>query len=153
MNCTATPANYKQKAEFLIMTKLIRFLGSMPKTIVAKSAQAFMGQTTELGRPDIVEYVRQAVSKVDTASVVWAIDSVVPFRRDQHALLRSVKSKVLVVAGEEDRTFTVTETRRMADAIPGSDFKVLDKLGHLIALEDPERVNQLIDDFLREVDF
>ena len=60
---------------------------------------------------------------------------------------------MLVVSGEEGRTFTITETHRMAGAIPGSDFKVLDKLGHLIALEDPERVNQVIDDFLREVGF
>jgi pimeloyl-ACP methyl ester carboxylesterase len=153
MNCTATPASYKQKVEYLAMTKLVRLLGSMPKAFVGKSVQAFMGPTTELGRPDVVEYVRQTVSKVNPTSVVWAIDSVVPFRRDQHALLKSIKSKVLVVAGEEDRTFTVTETRQMADAIPESDFKVLDKLGHLIALEDPERVNQVIDDFLREIDF
>ena len=54
-------------------------------------------------------------------------------------------------AGEEDRTFPVAETRAMAEAIPGSLFKVLPRVGHLAALEAPQPVNATIDEFLREV--
>jgi 3-oxoadipate enol-lactonase len=56
-----------------------------------------------------------------------------------------------VVAGEEDRTFPVAETRAMADAIPGGQFRVLPKVGHLAAVESPQAVNATIEEFLREV--
>jgi 3-oxoadipate enol-lactonase len=73
---------------------------------------------------------------------------VVPRRADHHALLGAIARPVLVVAGEEDRTFPVDETRRMAEAIPGAQFQVLPHIGHLAALEAPEVVNGLIDSFL-----
>lgn len=62
-----------------------------------------------------------------------------------------VSVPVLVVAGAEDATFPVLETRAMADAIRGSRFVVLDGAAHLAALEDPGLVNSLIDDFVASV--
>lgn len=53
-----------------------------------------------------------------------------------------------MVAGAEDATFPVAETRAMADATPGSAFVVLDGAAHLAALEVPDRVNTLVHDFL-----
>ena len=55
---------------------------------------------------------------------------------------------MLVVAGAEDATFPVAETRAMADAIPGSSFVVLDGVAHLAALENPALVNRIVADFL-----
>jgi 3-oxoadipate enol-lactonase len=65
--------------------------------------------------------------------------------------LGAIRKPVLVVAGEEDRTFPVAETRAMAEAIPGSQFRVLPEVGHLAALEAPQQVNAAIDKFLGEV--
>jgi pimeloyl-ACP methyl ester carboxylesterase len=65
--------------------------------------------------------------------------------------LGAIRKPVLVVAGKEDRTFPVAETRVMAEAIPGSLFKVLPEVGHLAALESPQAVNATIDEFLRDV--
>ena len=49
---------------------------------------------------------------------------------------------------QTDATFSVLETRAMADAIPGSRFVVLDGVAHLAALEDPQLVNSIVDEFL-----
>jgi 3-oxoadipate enol-lactonase len=76
------------------------------------------------------------------------VRSVVSARPDQHALLGRITAPVLVVAGAEDATFPVAETRAMADSIPGASFTVLDGVAHLAALEDPARVNRLLDAFL-----
>ena len=72
----------------------------------------------------------------------------VPDRPDQHALMARITAPVLVVAGVEDVTFPVAETRAMADSIPNSTFTVLDNVAHLVALEDPARVNELLEAFL-----
>jgi 3-oxoadipate enol-lactonase len=112
---------------------------------------AFAGKTTEQTKSDVVQYIREVVSEVDPGSVHWAIRSVVPYRKDQHALLGKIRCPVLVIAGEEDRTFPVSETRAMAAAIPGARFVVLPRIGHLAALEAPEVVNEVIDRFLEIV--
>ncbi len=71
-----------------------------------------------------------------------------PRRPDQRSLLLTVRTPVLVVAGAEDATFPLTETKAMADSIPGAEFVVLDGVAHLAALENPALTNTLIEDFL-----
>ena len=149
MNCTASAAGWRQKLDFRLMTLILRRLRTIPKLFVDRAVTAFAGATTERTKPDVVAYIRATVAAVDTQSVCWAIDSVVPRRADHHALMGGIISPVLVMTGEEDRTFPVAETRAMADAIPGSRFKVLPGVGHLAALEAPEAVNAAIAAFLK----
>jgi 3-oxoadipate enol-lactonase len=113
--------------------------------------RAFAGATTEREKPAVIQQIRDTVARVDPRSVHWAVRSVVPQRRDHHALLGTVRSPILVLAGEEDRTFPVAETHAMAAAIPGSRWVVLPAIGHLAALEAPAVVNREIDAFLADV--
>jgi 3-oxoadipate enol-lactonase len=137
--------------EFLLMTSILRRRGTVPKSVVNRAVNAFAGATSERTKPEVVEFIRSTVAAARADSVCWAIDSVVPYRAEHRALLGAIRKPVLVVAGEEDRTFPVAETRAMAEAIPGSLFKVLPRVGHLAALEAPQPVNATIDEFLREV--
>lgn len=92
--------------------------------------------------------MRASLRAVNIDSARWAVRSVVPARPDPHALLRTISAPVLVVAGAEDATFPVAQTRAMAESIPDASFRVLDGIAHLAALEDPARVNNLLHDFL-----
>jgi 3-oxoadipate enol-lactonase len=151
MNCTASVAGERQKTEFLLMTSIMRQQGTISKPVVDQAVNAFAGATTERTRPKVVEFIRSTVAAARADSVCWAIDSVVPRRTEHRALLGTIRKPVLVMTGEEDRTFPVAETRAMAEAIPGSLFRVLPRVGHLAALEAPQAVNAAIDEFLREV--
>jgi 3-oxoadipate enol-lactonase len=151
MNCTASVAGWRQKMEFLLMTSILRRWRTVPKPVVNRAVKAFAGATTERTKPEVVEYIRSTVAAARADSVCWAIDSVVPRRAEHRALLGAIRKPVLVVAGEEDRTFPVAETRAMAEAIPGGLFRVLPAVGHLAALESPQVANATIDEFLREV--
>jgi 3-oxoadipate enol-lactonase len=110
---------------------------------------AFVGPTTKGERPHVVEAIKAALGRVDIASARWAVTSVVPRRPDQRALAAEIRAKVVVVAGIEDATFPVAETRIMADAIPGARFVVLDDTAHLAGLENPVEVNALLDKVIR----
>jgi 3-oxoadipate enol-lactonase len=151
MNCTASVAGWRQKTEFLMMTSILRRRRTVPTLVVNRAVKAFAGATTERTKPEVVEYIRSTVGAARADSVCWAIDSVVPRRVEHRALLSAIHKPVLVVAGEEDRTFPVAETRAMADVIPGGVFRVLPNVGHLAALEAPETVNAAMDEFLRKV--
>ena len=112
---------------------------------------AFVGPTTRRERPQVIQQIRDELRRVDGRSVHWAIRSVVPERPDQLATLSTIGIPVLVVAGAEDATFPVSETQRMADAIPGARFEVLDGIAHLAGLEDPRRVAGLVNKFLHSL--
>ncbi len=148
MNCTGSAAGIGQKIEFFAMATLLRHLTQVPAPFVDRAVKAFAGPTTERDKPDVVAFIRDTVAGVAPRSVSWAIESVVPRRADQRQLLGAVQVPVLVVAGDEDRTFPVAETQAMAAAIPGARFVVLDAVGHLAALEAPQRVNTQIERFL-----
>ncbi|OBH45562.1 alpha/beta hydrolase [Mycobacterium mantenii] len=148
MNCTASKAGVAQKVQYAVLVRLATALGGIRPPLTHSAVRAFLGPTTLRTRPDVVDTVRNNVQAVDTDSVRWAVRSVVSARPDQHALLGRVTAPVLVVAGAEDATFPVAETRAMADSIRGASFTVLDGVAHLAALEDPGRVNALLDTFL-----
>ncbi|OBH55326.1 alpha/beta hydrolase [Mycobacterium colombiense] len=148
MNGTASKAGVAQKIQYAALVWLATALGGIRPPLTRSAVRAFLGPTTLRTRPDVVDTVRVNLQSVNTDSVRWAVRSVVSARPDQRALLARVTSPVLVVAGAEDATFPVAETRVMADSIRGSSFTALDGVGHLAALEDPARVNELLDAFL-----
>lgn len=150
MNCTASPAGAAQRVEYGALLQAARLLGRIRPPLTRSVLKAFLGPTTFATRPEVVAAVRTSVQAVDIGSASWAVRSVVPRRPDQRSLLATVRTPVLVVAGTEDSTFPLAETKAMADAIPGASLLVLDGVAHLAALENPSLVNAVIDDFLAE---
>jgi 3-oxoadipate enol-lactonase len=150
MNATASTAGRYQQIEYAAMLRAARLLGGIKPPLMRSVLKAFLGPTTFRTRHDVVRTVRGSLSRVDIASASWAVRSVVPDRPDQRELFARIRTPVLVVAGKEDATFPVPETRVMAEAIPGSSFVVIDGAAHLAALEVPDQVNALVDDFLTQ---
>lgn len=151
MNCTASPAGLRHRIEFPMLAKVIRLLGGIRGPLVGPVIRAFIGPTSERERPEVIAQIRQALKYCDIDSIAWAVNSVVPERPDQLALMKDIRTPVLVVAGEEDRTFAVAETRLMANEIPTAEFVVMRRTAHLAALENPQEVNALIDGFWARV--
>lgn len=150
LNATASAAGRRQQIEYAAMLRAARLLGGIKPPLTRSVLRAFLGPTTLRARPDVVRAVRTALLRVDVDSASWAVRSVVPERPDQRELFADIRTPVLVVAGDEDATFPVSETRSMAEAIPGAGFVVIDGAAHLAALEVPYQVNALVDDFLAQ---
>jgi 3-oxoadipate enol-lactonase len=150
MNCTASEATARQRLEYGALLRAARLLGRIRPPLTRSVLKAFLGPTTFSTRPEVVAAVRTAVESVDITSAAWAVRSVVPQRPDQRAALSAVRTPVLVVAGAEDATFSLAETRAMADSIPGATLAVLDGVAHLAGLENPPLVNRLIEEFLAQ---
>ncbi|MCE7006851.1 alpha/beta fold hydrolase [Kibdelosporangium philippinense] len=147
MNCTGSPAPRAQKIEYGLLRHISRVIG-MRGPLVKSAVDAFTGPTTRCSRPEVVARIDQAIRRIDVRSTGRAVTSVVPRRPNQLPLFKQISVPVLVVAGAQDATFPVAETKAMADAIPGAKFVVLPDTAHLAGLENPDEVNALIDDFL-----
>jgi 3-oxoadipate enol-lactonase len=152
MNATAGRASVRQKVQFAMLLQMAQRQGKIGPLLTRSVLKAFLGPTTFRERPDVVAYVRSAMTSVDVASVSWAVKSVVPARPDQRALLAGIRTPVLVVGGAEDATFPPREAIAMADAIPNSSIRVLDGVAHLAGLENPGLVSALVEEFVSASD-
>jgi 3-oxoadipate enol-lactonase len=148
MNCTASAAGMRQKVEYGVLLRAAKLLGAIRPPLTRSVLKAFLGPTTFRTRPDVVAFVRDTVQAADVRSCAWAVQSVVPARPDQRALLSEVTTPVLVIAGAEDATFPLPETIAMAEAIPGAAIAVLEGVAHLAGLENPPLVNKLVEEFV-----
>ncbi|KAA5836719.1 alpha/beta fold hydrolase [Pseudomonas chlororaphis] len=149
MNGTASPCGPAQRLQFRLMVSLGRLLRGIRGPLRTSATAAFLGPTSRRDRPQVVAQVRAALARVDFRSVRWAVESVVIRRPSQDALLRTVRTPVMVVAGIEDATFPVAETRAMAQVIPGASFVLMQGAAHLAGLECPGEVSKLIEAFIR----
>lgn len=62
--------------------------------------------------------------------------------------LPSITAPTLVIAGAQDRATPPDHAERISTAVPGARLEVLDPGAHLIAVEQPDRVTDLIIDHL-----
>ena len=148
MNGTASAPPGRQRFEYGALLAVAGLLRGIRPPLTRSVVRAFLGPTSLRERPAAVRHVLAAARAVDVGSVSYAIRSVVPMRPDQTDLFATIRTPVLVVAGREDTTFRLPEVRRMAEAIPGAEFQVLDGAAHLVALEVPDVVNKLAEDYI-----
>ncbi len=147
LNGTASEGPAWDRRQLALAARMTRLAGR-PLFVRSTVVPRFLGATTRRQRPDLVDGLVAMIRRNNARSASFAVESIVVRRPDQHALFGRISTPTLVVAGREDASFPVTEVRRMADAIPGSELVVLDQIGHLAAYEAPDSVNALIDDFL-----
>jgi 3-oxoadipate enol-lactonase len=71
--------------------------------------------------------------------------------QDRDAPLEKLAVPTLVITGDEDRVYPPQLAERMARRIPGAKLVVLEGCGHLSNLEQPERFNEVLLEFIRSV--
>lgn len=68
---------------------------------------------------------------------------------DFTAALPGVSARALIISGRYDPLNPVEEGERIAQLVPDARLEVLERSGHVPNLEEPERLHQLILDFLQ----
>jgi pimeloyl-ACP methyl ester carboxylesterase len=66
--------------------------------------------------------------------------------------LGELKVPLLVVIGTLDEPGTQESMRHLAEVVPGARLEVFEGVAHMINLEQPERFNALLREFLGGVD-
>ena len=101
-------------------------------------------------RPDAVAFLRRMT--VDhphpqgTEAFIRQLEA--GARHETRRRLPSLTLPVHVVGAECDMLVPVWKSRELAELIPGAELTVLDGASHGIAMEDPERFNKVLIDFL-----
>jgi 3-oxoadipate enol-lactonase len=106
-----------------------------------------LGKSTLAVKPEVKRQLTQWIQQTLPNAVALA-QRAMANRRDQTDLLKKIKAKTLILAGQEDILIPTSESEAMCRAIPGSRLQVLDKVGHLLPLEDPQKFQNLLEEFL-----
>lgn len=64
--------------------------------------------------------------------------------------LGDIRVPVLVIAGAEDRTYPVEQSGQIADTIPEAKLIIVERAGHLVALERPDAVTAALEEHLAQ---
>lgn len=115
--------------------------------LVLAMTPGLLGKTTLADKPELVIRIGQWIRDTKPEAVALAQRAMAD-RRDQTNLLPGLRVPTLVMAGREDALIPASEAESMAQAIPGSRLKVLDKVGHLIPLEEPAAFQKIVDEFV-----
>jgi pimeloyl-ACP methyl ester carboxylesterase len=113
-----------------------------------KYARDVIGQLTgsatpARAKPEIMEVLSA------TSGRGYLQASFVPYELDALAFAAKITVPVLIYHGTEDKIAPIARTSEMlVKALPNAKLVRLEKFGHLPDVEDPERVNALLRDFL-----
>ncbi|MEM1272783.1 MAG: alpha/beta fold hydrolase [Pseudomonadota bacterium] len=71
-------------------------------------------------------------------------------RASLESMLASISIPTLVMCGQQDRVIPLDRHQALATAIPGARLDIIENAGHLPTLEQPDAVNDILDDWLGE---
>jgi non-heme chloroperoxidase len=100
-------------------------------------------------QPGHVELTRQMIAACDAETSRLAVRALLSL--DLTAALPTITVPTLVVCGTADLLTPPSESRRIAELIPGARLELFSKAGHMLMLERAEELDALIVDFAREV--
>ncbi|MCA9198044.1 MAG: alpha/beta fold hydrolase [Planctomycetales bacterium] len=110
-------------------------------------AKLFAPVTIESNKP-CVEITRQVIQACPPETIAAALLGMAE-RPDVTGELPEIAHRTLVVCGEHDVITPPAEMEQMARSLPKAEFHLIPDAGHMAPLENPLRVNQVLESFLK----
>ncbi len=101
-------------------------------------------------KPEVVVAVRAVVERTPPAGIAAAQRGMAA-RPDVTSLLPTIKVPTLVLVGEHDAISPPAEMQEIAAAIPGAEYVVIPRAGHMTTMEEPAAVNSALSQFIDEL--
>jgi len=120
---------------------------SGPEAFLSAMLDRLVAPQTKVRNPETVTAIQQWMQEAAPESLIRTLDALAQ-RPDATPWLEEIQCPTLVIAGSEDPITPPSEMRTMAEQIAGSQFVLLEGVGHLSPCESPERFNQTLEAFL-----
>jgi len=137
-----TLANTSPGFDALSPEQVRRFLEER-RNRTPESMKALLGSQTDPAAYDALLKSFQALHRESYLKTLEASVS-----QDRAAPVENIRVRTLVITGTEDRVYPAPIAQDMARRIPGAQLVELEGCGHLSNLEQPERFNRVLMEFL-----
>jgi 3-oxoadipate enol-lactonase len=132
-----------QQAEKVIAEGMAGIVDSMlPKLLAPETVSK---------RPEVVKRIRDMMLRTKPEGAAAALMGMAT-RDDQTEHLSLIISPTLILVGREDAITPLQDAELMCQEIGGSRLEVIENAGHVSNIEQPERFNESLTDFLHTVD-
>jgi 3-oxoadipate enol-lactonase len=121
-----------------------------PAAIAEQMLPKLLCEKTLAENQPLVASVRRMIETTSAAGIAGALAGMAE-REDARSFLPSIAVPTLVIAGSEDTVVPPEEARAIADAIPSARFELIENAAHLSNLEQPNRFNALVREFLSQL--
>ncbi len=136
-------ASEAERQEFLAPRLEPLQAGLTPADLAPKMIDVLTGsQASEGARQRLLK----SLSAVRTGPYMQALKAIIT--TDFRKILPAIDVPTLIIVGDEDKVLPPSESRALADAIPGAQLAIIEHAGHLTNIEAPERFNAILADFL-----
>jgi 3-oxoadipate enol-lactonase len=99
-------------------------------------------------RPEVVKRVRAMMLQTKPEGAAAALAGMAQ-REDQMERLADIRVPTLILVGREDAITPVADSEKMHAGIEGSQLNIIENAGHVSNIEQPEKFNRVLSDFLR----
>lgn len=131
------------------------FRGRLADRLVAEGMDGYAGEVIDkmlasynvTALPDVAAHVLGMMRATDPQGAAAALRGRAE-RPDYRSTLAAVESPVLIVVGADDVYTPVSDAEEIHRLIPHATLTVIDQAGHLPGVEQPERFNATLLDFL-----
>jgi pimeloyl-ACP methyl ester carboxylesterase len=127
------------------MITLVRGAGS--KAVAAQMRPKLLAESTLLGNAPLLQRLSQIMEACPAPTIERALVAMRD-RDDRTADLPSIPVPTLILVGQHDAITPPAVSEKMNKSIPRSKMVVIPDAGHLTTMEQPERVNRAIREFL-----
>jgi 3-oxoadipate enol-lactonase len=113
-----------------------------------KAIPGLLGETTHKERPEVFSKVRSLAATQTADGIIAALTGMAE-RPDTSTVLDGLQCPALFVAGAEDTIIKSAEMEAMSKRVKNSEFHLVEKAGHLLSLERPDALEDLLNHFLK----
>jgi pimeloyl-ACP methyl ester carboxylesterase len=126
-----------------------KFRDGHREEIVDAALQFNFAPATLNNQPQLIEHYREKVISYQNAEGVFEAVRAVFNRTDIGDQISAIKAPTLAVAGKEDTAISPAESEFIASRIPNAQLSVIDEASHMLVVEKPREVAQIIREFLK----
>lgn len=112
-----------------------------------RTADTLVGPTSRRDHPQVRVAAREMMNAVSLEAMI-AVQHGLMERPDSVPTLRTILAPVCAIAAGEDQGSTPAEMRVIAEQAPDAEFHLVPDAGHYAPLEQPQRIADLIGNFL-----
>ena len=151
LDTSAEKEELKKRVRYRAFVAMHRRIGMPYAMFMRDVAPLMFAPRTLRERPELVETAYRRAMGFDREGVARASLAVVVHRSSVLEKLDRIRVPTLVMCGREDGATPPEKSENIARAIPGARLVMLDEVGHMAPLEDPDAVNQHLVPFARSV--
>ena len=122
-----------------------------PESVVDLVVPFFFSTGFQQSQPEQVAAFRQQFIDSNIDGIEQATKAVTR-RTSVLGRLSEIKLPTLVIVGSDDISTTPDRAQHIAEGIAGARLETIAGSGHMTAIEQPERISQLLSEFLARVD-